>query len=264
MFGMSRVLVAIMVAAVVAGFLSACAPTLKFETGRALALAAPHASADTLAWHAADTVGRPPDSLDADLELLVYEGRMKTLVTGRLFARPGQCGKLDLYGLPGMLGGAFRWRNAEWELAVYDPPRYDSGQGHRVPLPLPGGVQAPYDALFSPFWGAILPWMPGTPLQRDSLRANVYGGPGEGGYWRVAFNPNTGMPDTLWDEAGGWTLVYSQWRHHREGKAPRLIPGRVTCIQSGQIWLEVGLRTLRENPGWQRNPFVLRKPKFPE
>jgi hypothetical protein len=243
-----------------AAWLGGCAPSLKFETGRSLVALAPHASADTLAWHPADTLGRPPDSLDAELELLVHQGRQKTLVTGRLFARPGQCGKLDLYGLPGMLGGAFRWRNAEWELAVYDPPRYDSGQGYRVPLPLPGGSQAPYDALFSPLWGAILPWMPGTPLQRDSLRSDVYAGPGEGGRWKVAFNRQTGLPDTLWDESGGWTLVYSHWRRVQN----RLVPGRVTCIQNGRIWLEVGLRSVRDNPVWQRNPFVLRKPKFPE
>ncbi len=245
--------------------LSGCAPSLRYDAGRALLAQPRHAGYDTLPMHslsgkAPHPVGLPPDSLDADLVLVAHEGRRKTEVFGRLFARPGHCGKLDLYGMPGMLGGAFRWRNADWELAVYDPPRYDSGQGSRVPLPLPGGAEAPYDALFAPLWGALLPWMPGTPLRRDSVRTEVFSGPGEGGRWSVAFDVRTGLPDTLWDEDGGWTLIYGQWRSMQG----RLVPALVTCLHDGRVWLEVGLKQVRDNPTWKRDPFVLRKPKIPE
>ncbi len=246
-------------------------PALRYAPGHALLACDPSGAdssractpgnnLDTLTLRAPAFQSSPPDSIDAELSFLAQEGRRKTLVSGRLFARPGRCGKLDLYGLPGMLGGAFRWRNAEWELAIYDPPRYESGEGKRVPLPLPGGVEAPYDALFSPLWGSLLPWMPGTPLKRDSLDALVLSGPGEGGTWKAKFNAVTGLPDTLWDASAGWTLSYSDWKK----KGDRLYPGKVTCTQksaTSEAWLEVEVRSLRDNPPWTRDPFVLRKPE---
>jgi hypothetical protein len=254
----------LIVAPLVVWLFTACAPSLHYGPGRQLLSAGepvadparqPNAS-DTLVAPGHAGLAVPPDSIDAELVFVAHEGRRKTEVTGRLFARPGSCGKLDLYGLPGMLGGAFRWQNADWELAIYDPPRYDSGSGARVPLPLPGGAEAPYDALFSPLWGALLPWMPGAPLKRDSVRPYVFSGPGEGGNWRVAFAAKSGLPDTLWDSQG-WALSYSHWRQ----QGGRLLPGRITCAREGVVWLEVVVRQVRDNPAWRRNPFVLRKPK---
>lgn len=252
------------VAALVTALFSACAPALRYEPGKQL-LTSPQPVSDssqpasdkglTLVFAAAGLT-KPPDSIDAELTLVAHEGKGKTEVTGRLFARPGNCGKLDLYGLPGRLGGAFRWQNADWELAIYDPPRYDSGRGARVPLPLPGGAEAPYDALFAPLWGSLLPWSEGTPLKREASAPHVVSGPGEGGTWRVAFDAKTGLPDTLWDSQG-WALSYSRWRQH-EG---RPLPGLITCARDGVVWLEVVVRQVRDNPAWRRNPFVLRKPK---
>lgn len=197
-----------------------------------------------------------PDSIDAELSLLAYQGRSKTLVSARLFARPGQCGKLDLYGFPGMLGGSFQWKQAAWELAIYDPPRYLQGEGKRVPLPLPGEMKAPYDVLFAPLWGALFPWPPGTPLTAESGSGRHLAGRGEGGLWSAHLSAASGLPDTVWDRSQGWRITYERWK--KQGERP--YPGVIKCFQRDQLWLEIEVRTLRDNPEWGRSPFVLRKP----
>src|SRR4051812_44218320 len=71
----------------------------------------------------------PPDSLRAELDLTAFGSGRKSSVSAAFSAVPYRKYKLDLFGLPGMVGGSFFWTTEKWTLVLFERDSYLEGVG---------------------------------------------------------------------------------------------------------------------------------------
>ncbi|MEO7777158.1 MAG: hypothetical protein ABIY63_06480 [Fibrobacteria bacterium] len=218
-----------------------------------------------------------PDSLRAELELTAFSGGRKTSVSAALSAKPRRDYKLDLYGLPGMLGGSFLWTRGQWTLVLFDREAYAEGAGEHVEMGNLGLREVSVHDLFSCLWGDFFPG--DAPV--DSLAAELprdlhpLGG-GSFGYagvagdadnagkslpWQVRLDAHTGLVTEALREDSAFRIEYSDYRAERKGGGGRPVPGKMRLYRYRDAVLEIKVKSLEVNPHWRRDPFFIKVPK---
>ena len=144
-----------------------CAPKPRFPAGEAL-LRGERPLAPPL-----------PDSLRAELEMTGFQGGRKSTVSAALSALPWSRYKLDLYGLPGMVGASFLWTDTGWTLVLYERDGYLQGYGDTVDLPGLGVGAVPVHDLFACLWGDFFPGDGGARGGVSGGRISATGSPGD-------------------------------------------------------------------------------------
>jgi len=248
-----------------------CAPTLQYQPG--LTLQQNGCSSNTLDTSNTRITG--PDSLRAEVTLTALSGASKTSASGHFYAHPGKRYKLDLYGFPGILGAAFLWKEAHWSLALYEQNKWLEGEGRLIPLPMLSGVKAPFELVFAPIWGQVLPpqWdksLAGKQLACSAIDSLYFEWRSEekkdgaeslaeskATHWRIRLNHQSGLPDTLWDVKNGFALAYAGW--HQQDSL--ILPKSITCSRQGQNLFMLEPNKVTWNFPWKRNPYTIRPPE---
>ncbi len=196
-----------------------------------------------------------PDSLRAELDLTAQDGRRQRTVSAVLASIPGERYKLDLFGLPGMLGGSFLWMQEEWNLVLFEEGVFFAGQGDRVSLPNLKLDSLPVHALSSFLWGGMMVQeidaspapaeTTDTPASRPSEK------------WVLQRDSRTGLPSRAVEEISGIRLDLSQYT----GVNGRPVPRQVRISdREGKHLLDIRVKRVDDNPTWKRDPFFLRIP----
>ncbi len=280
----------VLLAAVSLMGLVACAPPLKDPWGLAVVRAHEDAHGDA---RGDAVLSPPPHTLQADLTVTAHVPGAIPL-SSRLYAEPGRRYRLDIFGLFTPVVASWAWYGAghgaghgagytadtlkepaqgpagdtdEWLLVRHDTREVVTGTGTSfIPLAASGKpVMIPdVHAVLGFLWGQPLPGFDGTSTTSPARGAGEGGREGgavhevrwvHGGRpWSARFDRATG----LCLEASSPDMTVRYGRHARQGE--RVLPREADVWIDGARVLTLSVRTRRENPVWQRDPFVLTIP----
>lgn len=246
--------------------LSGCATAPKFPAGEAILKGE------------APRFPPAPDSLRCDLELTAFNDGRKSSISAAFLAKPWTRYKLDLFGLPGMVGGSFLWTPATWTLVLFDRETYAEGAGEHVAIGNLGLREVSVHDVFSFLWGDFFP---GDHAQGDSSGAERAGAAGPGwpkglqnlgngafGYtvlgvrWRAYLDGKTGLVREALREDSAFRIEYAEYKAASGGSGKgRPVPGKVRLYRYRDPVLEIKVKSVEDDPHWRRDPFTVKVPK---